>query len=33
MRPIKEIRLDFNFFPTEITSSLKYFKQLNIDWD
>lgn len=33
MQSILELRSKFNLHPTECTSSVKYFKQNNIDWD
>jgi len=33
MKPLKEIRNNLEFNITEITSQVKYFKRLNIDWE
>ena len=33
MRPIKELRQDFDLHPQEISSSVRYFFKNNIDWD
>jgi hypothetical protein len=33
MKPLKELRGDFNLFPQELSSQIKYFKHLNIDWN
>jgi uncharacterized protein with ParB-like and HNH nuclease domain len=33
MKTIKELRSQIDFYPQEVTSSVKYFKNLNIDWN
>ncbi len=33
MKPLKEIRLNLDLHPQEISSQLKYFANQNIDWD
>jgi len=33
MKSIKEIRTNFDLYPHECSSQIKYFKNLNIDWD
>lgn len=32
LKPLKQLR-DFDLFPQEISSQIKYFKQLHIDWN
>lgn len=33
MKPLSEIKYSFDLQPQELTSSIKYFKKLDIDWD
>jgi hypothetical protein len=33
MKELKEIRESFDLFPNEISSQIRYFKKLNIDWN
>lgn len=33
MKPLRELKLDFDLYPQELKSSVKYFKNLDIDWN
>lgn len=33
LKPLRDIQINFDLFPQEQSSGIKYFKKLNIDWD